>query len=256
MLQIEVGFFPGTPLILHGGDKRYRELPTIPSDLERLREKLEQIPVERIADRAVNVLEGLSNVVNSPELPRILKNLDTSAKELALAITEVRRIIGPAGEKVDATIDDLHALSSILRDRLNGLISSLETAADQVRELAGNASTEVGPLVASLRKASVSTGAAADSAAQAFNDLSGAISEQDYSDGLRAAGMEDVAIRERIEYDSEQLQCILGAEGEIGQGDSACCGGRTDRGETLRELAAECGGKVWSAKVFARKPSA
>jgi SAM-dependent methyltransferase len=85
--------------------------------------------------------------------------------------------------------------------------------------------------------------------------IAGAISEKDYCKGLRGAGLTDVEIRERIEYDREQLKALLGADIEIDGKGTACCGGDAAPGSSFRELAAECAGKVWSAKIYARKPS-
>jgi SAM-dependent methyltransferase len=90
--------------------------------------------------------------------------------------------------------------------------------------------------------------------------IAGAIDEDAYCDGLRRAGLTDVEVRERIVYDAAQLEGIVVA----GQGESdsgGCCGGPRDdsadrsRPASVSELASVCAAKVWSAKIFARKPA-
>ncbi len=78
--------------------------------------------------------------------------------------------------------------------------------------------------------------------------IGGAISEDQYLAGLRAVGLVDVEVRARLVYDADQLEAIASSEGE-----SACgCGtGKTELLAFARDLA----GKVWSAKVYARKPA-
>ena len=86
--------------------------------------------------------------------------------------------------------------------------------------------------------------------------ISGAISEEDYCAGLRRAGLVDVEIRERIEYDTAQLQGMVESDLPASAGNACCCG---DNAPAQRapagELAAACAGKIWSAKIFARKPA-
>ncbi len=75
--------------------------------------------------------------------------------------------------------------------------------------------------------------------------VSGAISEDEYLAGLRAVGLTDVEVRARLVYDADQLEGIAGS-------DSGCsCGlGKDELSAYARSLA----GKVWSAKIYARKP--
>ena len=78
--------------------------------------------------------------------------------------------------------------------------------------------------------------------------ISGAISEEEYVAGLRAAGLVDVEVRERLVYDADQLEGIAASDLE-----SVCCcgGGKAELTAVARTLA----GKVWSAKVYAKKPA-
>ncbi len=92
------------------------------------------------------------------------------------------------------------------------------------------------------------------SAAELYNCcIAGALGEEAYCNGLRRAGLVDVEVRERIEYDLAQLV-------ELAQSDrraydkSPCCGEEADGSAGRHDLAAACTGKVWSAKIHARKP--
>lgn len=81
--------------------------------------------------------------------------------------------------------------------------------------------------------------------------ISGAVSETDYLAGLRAAGLVDVEVRDRLVYDVSQLDALIESE-DIGAAFS-CCGVAPPK-EILHRAARELAGKVWSAKVHARKP--
>lgn len=74
--------------------------------------------------------------------------------------------------------------------------------------------------------------------------VSGAISEEEYLAGLRAAGLADLEVRERLVYDATQLTgfAVGDLEGLVD----------LDRSQ-VEALARSLEGKVWSAKVYGRK---
>ncbi len=83
--------------------------------------------------------------------------------------------------------------------------------------------------------------------------VAGAISEGDYVAGLRAAGLADVEVRDRLVYDAGQLEAMYREEIP----DTATVRGAGESTEAaLRPAAAQVAGKVWSINVYARKPEA
>ena len=70
--------------------------------------------------------------------------------------------------------------------------------------------------------------------------VAGAVSEQEYVEGLRSAGLEDVEVRERLVYDESQL-------GGLAECAPTGTGEETDGWGSLT-------GKVWSALIYGRKP--
>jgi arsenite methyltransferase len=83
--------------------------------------------------------------------------------------------------------------------------------------------------------------------------IAGAIGENDYVAGLRAAGLVEVEVRERQVYDAEQLASFATSATE------GICSCGTQPGDALVDLvrgyARRLEGQVWSAKVYGRKPS-
>ncbi len=79
--------------------------------------------------------------------------------------------------------------------------------------------------------------------------VAGAISEAAYLDGLRAAGLTDVEVRDRLVYDRDQIAAFVAPEVE-----SACGFSGAVPKQLVARAGAELAGKVWSAKIYARKP--
>jgi arsenite methyltransferase len=82
--------------------------------------------------------------------------------------------------------------------------------------------------------------------------VTGAIPEAEYLEGLRNAGLVDVAVNDRIVYDREQLAALLVSE--IGGEDAPCCGGNGLPREKIGVAIDEIAGKVASVRVVGRKP--
>ncbi len=83
--------------------------------------------------------------------------------------------------------------------------------------------------------------------------IGGAISESNYLNGLRRAGLEDVEVRQRFVYDAAHLEHLLG-KGLHGDDGGSCCGVGPDGGADAHDVAGTMAGKIWSVQVFARKP--
>ena len=92
------------------------------------------------------------------------------------------------------------------------------------------------------------------SAALYASCVAGAVSEREYLAGLRAAGLQDVEVSERLVYDRTQLKGFLRSDeaGEITG--SACCVGKVAR-RAAEPFLGQVEGKIWSAKVLGQKPA-
>lgn len=107
-LYVAVDFYPDKPTRLLGLDKRYPEIPTIPSTSEVLMASLEQVPLTDITNKLLKVTEGIDKIVNSPEIKGSLKSLDVNLRALGDLIKNVDAEIKP-------TLDNLRDTSKAAR---------------------------------------------------------------------------------------------------------------------------------------------
>jgi len=80
--------------------------------------------------------------------------------------------------------------------------------------------------------------------------ISGAIPEEAYLAGLRAAGLVDVRVADRLTYDASQLMGLL----DSASGGGCCCGSETLPPAQLERVTAALAGRVASIRVVGRKP--
>lgn len=80
--------------------------------------------------------------------------------------------------------------------------------------------------------------------------IAGAIPEDDYLDGLRQAGLVEVAVRDRLTYDASQLAALLDTDAA----GCCCCGSDALPRERIERITRALAGKVASIHVVGRKP--
>lgn len=82
--------------------------------------------------------------------------------------------------------------------------------------------------------------------------VAGAISETEYIEGLREAGLVDIEVRDRVVYDSSLLKGLI--QSELADTDSSIGELIQSIGEQQAdELIQQLAGKIWSANIYARK---
>jgi len=102
-LYVALDFHPDKPTSIVGLDKRYPEIPTIPSTSDVLMATLEKVPLTEITNKLEKVVDGVERIVNSPEVAGSLKNLDVSLRELNVLIRNVNSEVKPLSTSLQDT---------------------------------------------------------------------------------------------------------------------------------------------------------
>ena len=73
-MQVSLDFYPDRPARFVGADPEYPEIPTIPTPLQELTKKIEQLPLEQIVKDIGSAVAGINRFVNSPEITKSLRS--------------------------------------------------------------------------------------------------------------------------------------------------------------------------------------
>jgi paraquat-inducible protein B len=153
LLYIDLGFHPDTraQFFIEPGSGPYPEIPTIPTDLEQIREnatralaKLEKIDFNGLvvsitkAGNAVDSLAGdpqlhqaidsVNQLVGSPDLHEAIRHLDETIGNVNKAVIAVKNTVDRTGAKLDPLIASLQKSSSDLQVALAQARSTLASA--------------------------------------------------------------------------------------------------------------------------------
>ena len=144
-LIVNLDFYPNTPIRLVGHEKKYHEIPTIPSSLEQLTKRFEELPLKEIADRLNETLAGVNRLVNSRELQtsigslnQLLKNSDSLVKHLNSEVGPIASDIKGTSEAARATLEQLKTTlrldEGVPGQLASGIKETLSSANDTLKE--------------------------------------------------------------------------------------------------------------------------
>jgi len=133
-LMINVDFFPGKPARYIGMDKRYREIPTVPSPLDELLKTAEQLPLKELFDKLLKSIEGIEKVANSPQIGSSLESLSEGLKESRKILAKIDREIGPTMANLKETSDSIKAFADKSQNVPATLEKTLATAQSSLKQ--------------------------------------------------------------------------------------------------------------------------
>jgi paraquat-inducible protein B len=165
-LNVELDMFPGSPVNLVGLPGPYQEIPTLPTSIEQLKERIEKFfaklddlsladmgkdvsealsGIERLvnSERTKDIMRGIDEFVNSPDLKRSLANLDRALVSFDAAMRSTRALVeeadGKLGPFYDSFVGASHGLEKALEDARD-LIESVRDSISEDSELRARSS--------------------------------------------------------------------------------------------------------------------
>lgn len=119
-LMVGLDFFPDQPARFVGLDKRYTEIPTVPSSMDEISRTLAHIPMQDLVKKVTAIFAGLDKLLNSPEAGASLSLLRQDLHEARIMLKTVNSQISPIVSNVRDTTANLKAVSERTEQALSG----------------------------------------------------------------------------------------------------------------------------------------
>ena len=104
LLYIQLDFHPDKPLVLAQIDSEYTQIPTIPTDLELLTRKLEEIDLADLTDKIQSTIRGLDAFVSNDAFQQLPASLKGTLVSLTALSEELRTQVASSGPKLDKAL--------------------------------------------------------------------------------------------------------------------------------------------------------
>jgi paraquat-inducible protein B len=126
LLYVQLDFHPESPARLADTRAPHDQIPTIPTDLEQLRESLETIDYRTIADNLSRIAEGMDSFLNNPDTQALPTALRDSLASVEAAGRELSATLETGRPALQALLDEGRSTIASFNDTLPRIGSSME----------------------------------------------------------------------------------------------------------------------------------
>jgi paraquat-inducible protein B len=154
-MEVELGFYPLTPVRLMGRNEAYPEIPTIPSSMEKLTSALEDLPLQRIINRITQILDRVEQILSSEALPDLTNNLASTLQRLQQMTAHLEQTTPQLTSSSLALLKETQAMIAELRPGLTPLVDEWTGVAADSRRLVQRLDQDLGRTLTSGNSALV-----------------------------------------------------------------------------------------------------
>ncbi len=204
-LMVMLDFMPDTKVELLGHTE-YPEIPTVPSQLERLSDTLKKVPVEDIAEEFLGAVKDFRAFINAPELLDTTRTLQATLEEYRLLGVKLNEELPVTLEQFDKTMASFEKTSEATGEAMVAFreVSSTTGAAMDVFSAA---SAKTGVAMDMFTGASESTGEAMETVVATFG--SGSKTIVDLQEAMREITSAARSIRVFMDYLERHPDALL-----------------------------------------------
>ena len=135
-LLIDFDFYPDSPVNLLAKNLSelkidFKELPSIESDIQKLIKKIEDLPIEKIANEAYGLIVDFRKLIKSPDISESLATLHKALKNADKFIKHLDEQVDPLATNTLGAIEDARLLVKNTDQRTQPAIKSIRKAAEE-----------------------------------------------------------------------------------------------------------------------------
>lgn len=148
LLYVQLDFFPDREARMVDLDSTYAQIPTIPTELEEIRQSLESIDYAGIAQDVNRIATGLDSLLNNPDMQALPSSMRSSLESLESTSQTLDGLLAAAEPRLVAFLDEGSATLSSLNEELPRIGDSVNTSLASLEEALDSANVALEQLEA------------------------------------------------------------------------------------------------------------
>ena len=145
-LQVALDFYPDKPAVFVHADPKTQEIPTIPTPLQELAKRIENIPIEDIMNKLDAAMTGLEKIMTSPETADMLRSVKAAVNDTRNLVQNIDEQIEPLSERMIEVSKDVEKLAEELKNDIGPLAQSLTKTSNEAGVTLKKAQTTMGTI--------------------------------------------------------------------------------------------------------------
>lgn len=218
-LYIDLDFYSDKSATYHGKDTAMREIPTLPTEVEELTNKLDKLNVEKLVDDVSTISASVRTLVSSPAAGNVLANLDQTLAHLASLSAQLDSRSSKLADDVRMVMDEATVTLRTTRTALDESTETLKVGRHTLATIDAGAANiaaltraDAGPVLALTRASDELAATARSLRAMAGEDSTTTTRLNELLKETTAAARAMRVLAEAIETQPESL--ISGRRGE------------------------------------------
>lgn len=175
---IEIEFLPGTPVRLTGLDPSYPEIPTLRSPINKLKQKLENLPIEKISAKLVDILDHLDSLLKDPEIKELVHNLNEDSQKLGGVLENADKLVLNADGRVRQISESVQTTLTDAKKLLKETSKELDGVSTDASKLLQGVDDQVKPVMQKIETVLDSANKALDGATKTLVTVNGFVGER------------------------------------------------------------------------------
>lgn len=119
-LAVALDFFPDKPARYVGLDKKYPEIPTVPSVFSELTKTVQELPIQALFAKLDSAVGAIDELVNSEATQASVKSLNRTLSQAAVVMKSIEARIGPLADSLQSTSEGINTVTGKVSDSLSG----------------------------------------------------------------------------------------------------------------------------------------
>jgi len=141
-LQVELGYHPDKPVNLLGADQKYLEIPTIPTSVQEIAKRFEQLPLEESIKDISTAVDEINRAV--PEINQMARSVALAAEEAESLMRNLDSRVEPMSADIQRTLQQTQKLLQKIDKDSTTLTSSIDGTVKDVHNLVENIDRQIG----------------------------------------------------------------------------------------------------------------
>jgi paraquat-inducible protein B len=172
LLYVDADLRPQAAATTQPVKTRHPQIPTVPTDLERITRDLENVDVAKLSNDLQQIVDGLNQLVNDPalrglasELSQTLQSMRGAVEQLSAQSQRLEQRLSPLAGQTETLLATLNGEIPALARRLDGNLDALQVSLQAMQRAADNTAyltSEDSPLVYRINNAASNVSEAAN----------------------------------------------------------------------------------------------
>jgi len=226
---VDIEFRPGTPVRLTGLDPRYPEIPTVRSPISKLTHKLQNLPIDQIAGKLVDILDHFDELMKDPEIKEMIHNLNKASVKVNGVLEDADNLVSDANHQVNTLSNHIDNKMNVLTEDMQKTMAeaqrilqeasaALEEASRDARKLLHEVRREIKPVADNIQAVLVVAKEALDGANDTLDSLDGFVGERSGTRHKFNRALEEIAgaassLKSLMDYLERHPESLLKGKG-------------------------------------------